>query len=133
MNSTLKLRNGSRVEIDYAFSRVTFADGTEITGAPQWTEEQDRQAEAIGITVEQMVAEHDPLHEILAAALGLSCSPSLRAAANHEGWTDLARAEEAAVLALQAYLAQLNISVPVLAERFRVLDDEWMMKKSKRP
>jgi hypothetical protein len=117
----LRLRNGSNVHIGEAFSCVTFADGAEITGAPQGTAEQEQQARDLGVPVEQMVAEHDPLHEILAAALELQYSPALRAAVERSGWTDLTRAEEGAVLALQAYLACLGISVEEAAQRLGVL------------
>jgi hypothetical protein len=117
----LHLRNGSTIEIGDAFSRVTFADGAEITGAPQGTEAQEQQARELGISVAQMVAEHDPLHEVLAAALGLPCSAALRAAVERSGWSDLTRAEEGAVLALQAYLARLGIRVEEAARRMGVI------------
>lgn len=114
----LDLLNGSSVEIGDGFSRVIFSDGREITGAPQNNEVQASQARELGISVAQMVAEHDPLHEILAAALGQPHSPALRAALERSGWTDATRAEEGAVLALQAYLARLGIGVAEAARRF---------------
>jgi hypothetical protein len=94
------------------------ADGCEIPAAAQDTETYRQRAAELGYGEDTtaMSREHEIGHSILAEILGLPESPTLRGVARgkyFEGW----RAEEAAVLGLQAFARAAGISLLDVAER----------------
>jgi hypothetical protein len=90
-----------RVEGDYAIT--TFPDGTELVADLREQPGQSEIADHIGCTVAEMNATHDQFHSLLAATLGLRCSPSLFAASKKEPSSLLSGLEEDAVLAMQRF------------------------------
>lgn len=107
----LKLCNGSVVEVDDdRHTVVILSDGTTICGCPQGSAEQAETAHDLGYgdDVAAMVAEHDPLHAILCAWLGLPTSYALSAPG-----TELAHHEEAAVIAVQRFMRRAGGKLPI--------------------
>lgn len=116
-----RLKCGTQVEIHEGGTTIIFSDGTFVEGAPQGSPEQAATAERMGTTPEQMCRDHDPLHAILACALGQPCSYALYRVANDLPETPQAKFEEAAVLALQAYIVALGLDAPELAKRLNLI------------
>jgi hypothetical protein len=117
-SAELLCSNGTRVRIGPYWTRVILPDGTEIYGEPQRDDGQARTALELGYgeDVEAMCRDHDPLHAVLADFLGLPRSYSLADAAGilppEDKW--LADLEEAAVLAIQAFMRQAGSRLPGL-------------------
>ena len=121
--TVFKLRVGTIIELGKGFVHTTLPDGRRVNAVPQ-PGSQLSLAESLGMTVDQLTMSHDPLHSILAVALGLPCSPALKAAADHAGWSEVTRREEEAVLALSAYVHALGLNVVQVAVEMGVLEHD---------
>jgi hypothetical protein len=116
----IRLRNGGTIEIHdtWVCNRFTAGVPQEVRAVPR--SDQKAMATAMGYTdAAALTRDHDPLHALLADWLGLGCSYSLNYAA---GWlppeeAEMARFEEAAVMALQAYIVQLGLTAVEIAKR----------------
>lgn len=111
------LRNGGVIEIHDA--SVTNRWGEHCLHAIS-TPDQGHPAQAMDYDdADSMTRDHDPLHALLADILGLGCSYSLHYATGHlpPEEAEMAVYEEAAVMALQAYLVQLGVTAVELARR----------------
>lgn len=117
----LTLRNGTRIRLGDGFVHTWLPDGRRIDALPVHDAGSIALAADLGMSVEAMARSHDPLHSILACALGQCASVSLTAALDHVGWTDLGGREEAAVLAVQSYVHALGLDVEEVAARLGVL------------
>jgi hypothetical protein len=108
--------NGTRVRIGSDWTLVTLPDGTEIYGEPEHGTGQAATARRLGYggDVEAMCRDHDPLHAVLTDFLGLGRSYSLAFAAGvlPPEQKRLADLEEAAVLALQAFMRSAGLALP---------------------
>jgi hypothetical protein len=96
------LRYGSVITVDdRGHTKITAPDCRTVHGAPQYNAEQAATARALGYgeDVAAMVADHDPLHALLADWIGLGESAAL-----FGGRPEVEAAEEAAVLAVQKYM-----------------------------
>lgn len=98
---------GTTVEIFADFVRTTLPDGSPVYAVPGETDEDMARAAALGYgegpqAVLAMTWDHDRFHALLAHAWGLPESPALRQTVE-ESRSELAGAEEAAVLAIQRW------------------------------
>lgn len=103
------------VEVFAGFVRTTLPDGAPVYAVPGETAEDVARAHALGYggDVWAMTRDHDRFHAALAHAFGLPESPALRATV--EGvQSELAGAEECAVLAIQRWL---NMAVAARCSR----------------
>lgn len=121
--TVLRLRGGTRIALYPGYVHTTLPDGRRIDAVPQHDEASLKQAVTLGMCVERMTELHDPLHSILAVALGQPCSAALKAAADRSGWSEVTRREEAAVLALSAYVHALGLNPVQAAVGMGVLED----------
>lgn len=94
-----------RIEINATghYAITTFPDGSELIADLKEQLGQQELAEKLGCTVSQMNTTHDKFHNLLAATLGLRCSPALYAASKKEPSSLLSGLEEDAVLAMQRF------------------------------
>lgn len=118
MNLTVRLRNGTVVEILPDGTRVTLPSGEVVPGAPHNTASYRDTAQRLGYggDVLALCHDHDPLHCLLADWLGLPGSYSLKHAAGtlDPADRDKADAEEDAVLAVQRFIRIAGASLPFL-------------------
>jgi hypothetical protein len=112
-----RCRNGTLIEIRPASTRITLPTGETVIGEAQHTAEQRHTARRLGYgdDVLAMVRDHDPLHSLLAAWLGLPASYGIMAAAGllKPEDADLAAYEEAAVLAVQRFMRAAGKGLPL--------------------
>jgi hypothetical protein len=102
---------------DDGLTLTRLADGLEIPAVAQDDAAYLTRAGELGYgtDVETMSREHELGHSILAHLLGLPESPTLRGVADSRFWPHW-RAEEAAVLALQAYARAAGVNLVDVAE-----------------
>ncbi|MBZ9852780.1 hypothetical protein LB566_03155 [Mesorhizobium sp. CA13] len=93
-------------------------DGKEIPAVPQDTEDYRARARELGYggDTAAMSRDHEIGHSVLACLLGLPESPTLRGVADERFWRHW-RAEEAAVLAFQAYARIVGVDMVEIADR----------------
>lgn len=103
---------------DYRGTMTMFPDGTSVYADHEEQPGQAETAAGLGMSVEEMNRTHDIAHALLADALGLANSPTLRAIAAGSHWPHH-RAEEAAVLAFQAYAKAAGVDLAEVAKRWR--------------
>lgn len=112
----MKLRNGTKIEIKPNGSCVVLPCGLVVEGQPHDTESYCATARELGYgdDILAMCREHDPLHALLCAWLGLPSSYSLRYAAGDLDHADrhLADVEEAAVMAVQRFMRMAGGRLP---------------------
>lgn len=103
---------------DSGLTVTRLAGGAEIPAWPQDDAAYRARALELGYGDETglMSREHEVAHTLLAHLLGLPESPTLRGVADGSFWPHW-RAEEAAVLALQAYARAAGVSLVDVAER----------------
>src|SRR5678809_499483 len=106
----ITLRNGTRISVRPGRTVVILPCGKVVRGRPQGTAEQAQMARDLGYSdnVDAMVADHDPLHAMLCDWLGLPTSITLSG-----GDPELARWEEAAVLAVQRFMRRAGGRLPI--------------------
>lgn len=102
------LRNGTVVSILPGGAIVRLPGGAIVRSRPQPNAAYRETALSLGYGSDTlaMARDHDPLHAALCDWLGLDDSPALRVAAGIDADNDLARCEEAAVIAVQRFFRQ---------------------------
>jgi hypothetical protein len=105
-----------QIEILPGGSRITLPSGDVVLGEPQDTDAYRATARQLGYGDDTlaMCRDHDPLHALLAAWLGLEVSYSLLDGAGLLDPADAekAAAEEAAVLAVQRFMRLAGATLP---------------------
>lgn len=105
------IRYGSTCCVMHAgpWVQTTLPDGAVVHAVPQDGPEDRARAEALGYggNVAHMTEDHDRLHALLAAALGLAESPALRGAVDGQE-SELRGLEEEVVLGLMRYVNRLR-------------------------
>lgn len=104
------LRNGTIILVRPGRTVIILPCGKIVRGEPQGTPEQAQTALDLGYgdDVGAMVSDHDPLHAIICDMLGLPTSYSLSG-----GDPELARWEEAAVIATQRFMRRSGCRLPL--------------------
>lgn len=104
----------TRILVHAAGSTVILPGGHVVEGRPQRTPEQAETARDLGYgdDVLGMVRDHDPLHVLLCAWLGIE-SNSMRAAAGLDHDSELAVIEEVAVIAVQRLMRRGGGRMPL--------------------
>jgi hypothetical protein len=109
---TLRLRNGTEVRIGPYWAVTVLPGGAEVHAHPR--PDQAAIAAELGYpNAAALTREHDPLHSLLAAWLGLPASFAIREAAGDLPVAQhrLADLEEAAVLALQRFMRAAGVEL----------------------
>jgi hypothetical protein len=114
-NLSARLRNGTLVEVLPTGSRITLPNGGVVDGAPHDTDEYRATAQRLGYGDDTLALchDHDPLHAVVCAWLGLPDSFALRCAAGLEKESELSATEECAVLALQKFMRLAGVGLPI--------------------
>lgn len=104
------LHNGTIILVRPSRTVIILPCGKIVRGEPQGTPEQAQTARDLGYgdDVGAMVTDHDPAHALLCDWLGLPTSFSLSGRDD-----DLARWEEAAVIAVQRFLVRAGGRLPL--------------------
>lgn len=107
------LRNGTIILVRPCRTVIVLPCGKIVRGEPQGTSEQAQTALDLGYgeDVGAMVTDHDPLHAIATAILGLPFSFSLMAAAGLREHEKFSQAEESYVLAMQRFAKMCEIDI----------------------
>lgn len=92
-----------------------FADGLTLSASHEEQSGQRETADRLGIPVQQMNAEHDLVHSMLAAWLGLPHSPTLHGVAT-KNYFPAHTVEEQAVLGIQAFAHAAGVDLVELAK-----------------
>lgn len=95
------------IELHRGYTVTKFRDGLEVCALHTEQEGQAETAKFLRMSIQEMNESHDIVHSCLANWLGLDYSPALRCAAQGRSGGELEDIEEAAVLALQRYIAAL--------------------------
>lgn len=112
---------GADIELTDTPLTVTRYPEGEVPAYPQSTDGYKARARELGYGADTaaMSRGHELGHHILAALLGLPCSPTMMSLAIGKHATCW-RQEEAAVLALQAYARAVGIDLQTVAERMAI-------------
>lgn len=100
---TERLSNGTLITVGPSWAVVTLPTGEEVHAHPSPASPAMAERLGYGDDVAAMTRDHDPLHARLTDWLGLPHSFSLRFAAGVDPDSELAGAEEDAVLAVQRF------------------------------
>ncbi len=92
-----------------------FADGLTLSASHEEQPGQRETADKLGITVEQMNAEHDAVHSMLATWLGLPHTPTLYGVVT-KNYFPAHAVEEEAVLAIQKWAAAAGVDLVEVAK-----------------
>jgi len=116
----------TKVEVYPDHTMITFADGFEVPGAPEDTDEYRATADKFGYGTDtlKLCQEHEVMHIAFCHWLGIQSPTMRRLQTNDESLAKMNRLEEAAVLAIQRFARECDIDLvtrmqDLLAERAR--------------
>ncbi len=103
---------------DESGTMTMFPDGLTVHADHAEQPGQAETAARMGLTVSEMNRTHDLIHAMLAEFLGLPHSPTIRGLATGRHWPHH-KAEEAAVLAVQAYAKAAGVDLAKVAKKWQ--------------